>query len=195
MNPLFLAADIAGIGILAFAMFLRRHGRRDMIVSFLVVNIAVFAVSAALSVSTVAAGLGLGLFGVLSIIRLRSEELGQHEVAYYFAALSLGLISGISALDAQWVLGLMALVLGALYLGDHPRFTRGSTRQELLLDRAFTDQVMLQAHLESTFGGEIIDVAVRKIDLVNDTTLVTVRRATSRRLRTSEVTRDPAVAR
>lgn len=41
-------------------------------------------------------GLGLGLFGVLSIIRLRSSEISQHEVAYYFASLAIGLISGMA---------------------------------------------------------------------------------------------------
>ena len=35
-------------------------------------------------------GLGLGLFGVLSIIRLRSSEPSQEEVAYYFVALAMG---------------------------------------------------------------------------------------------------------
>jgi len=176
MNPVFLAADLVAITLLVFAMFVPRHGRRDMVVSFLVVNIAVFAVAAALSVSTVAAGLGLGLFGVLSIIRLRSEELGQHEVAYYFAALSLGLIGGLSALEAPWVGGLMVLVLAALFVGDHPALTRGSVRTDLVLDRAHTDEVGLRAHLERLFGGTVDDVAVRKIDLVNDTTWVTVRR-------------------
>ena len=46
--------------------------------------------------TTVGAGLGLGLFGVLSIIRLRSNEIAQHEIAYYFAALALGLLAGLS---------------------------------------------------------------------------------------------------
>jgi len=174
MNPIFLAADLVAITLLA-TLFVTRHGRRDMVVSFLVVNIAVFAVAAALSVSTVAAGLGLGLFGVLSIIRLRSEELAQHEVAYYFAALSIGLIGGLSALEAPWVVGLMALVLAALAIGDHPGFTGRTTRQDLLLDRAHTDDLSLQAHLESLLGS-VSDVTVRKIDLVNDTTQVSVRR-------------------
>lgn len=186
MNPIFLAADLVAIALLV-AMFLPRHGRRDMIVSFLVVNIAVFAVASALSVSTVAAGLGLGLFGVLSIIRLRSEELAQHEVAYYFAALSIGLIGGLSALEAPWVLGLMALVLSALFLGDHPALTRGSLRQDMILDRAFTDRTALQAHLESLLGVDVIDVKVVRVDLVNDTTLVTVRTATRPSARTRQL--------
>lgn len=46
--------------------------------------------------SAIGAGLGLGLFGVLSIIRLRSNEIPQHEVAYYLAAVALGLLAGLA---------------------------------------------------------------------------------------------------
>ena len=40
-------------------------------------------------------GLGLGLFGILSIIRLRSDQITQEEVAYDFVALALGLVNGL----------------------------------------------------------------------------------------------------
>lgn len=179
MSLVFLAANVVAITLLVFAMFVPRHGRRDMVVSFLVVNIAVFAVASALAVSTVAAGLGLGLFGVLSIIRLRSEELTQHEVAYYFASLALGLIAGLGAVDMVWGVGLMALVLAALFIGDHPALARRTTRHELLLDRAHSDDAALRAHVESLLGGTITDIAVHRIDLINDSTLVTVRRSPS----------------
>ncbi len=193
MNWIYLVADLIAISLLVFAMFVPRHGRRDMVVSFLVVNVAVFAVSAALSVSTVAAGLGLGLFGVLSIIRLRSEELTQHEVAYYFAALALGLISGLSALDTVWVSGLMALILAALFIGDHPRLTRTTTSQLLVLDHAYTDPTALQAHVERLLGGTIVSLKVEKVDLINDSTIVHVRstgpRVPSTQAPAAEVTR------
>ena len=39
-------------------------------------------------------GAGLGLFGVLSIIRLGSAELDHEEIAYYFAALAFGILAG-----------------------------------------------------------------------------------------------------
>ena len=66
------------------------------------------------------AGLGLGLFGVLSIIRLRSSSLAQGEVAYFFAALALGLLGGIQTAPIGMVAALMGTVVAALWVGDHP---------------------------------------------------------------------------
>ena len=86
MNYPLFAVDLTAIGALAFALYYPRHRRKDLAVALLGVNIGVFAVTTALSTATVGAGLGLGLFGVLSIIRLRSTELSQVEVAYYFTS-------------------------------------------------------------------------------------------------------------
>lgn len=175
MSPVLLAADLVAIAVLVFGLFVPRHHRRDLVVAFLVVNVAVLAVMATLSATAVGVGVGLGLFGVLSIIRLRSEELRQHEVAYYFAALALGLLAGSSGLSAWLVAGLMALVLGALFVGDHPRISRGSTRQQLVLDRAHSDDDLLRAHVGSIVGDGIQSLTILRTDLVNDTTTVDVR--------------------
>lgn len=175
MSPVLLAADLVAIAVLVFGLFVPRHHRRDLVVAFLVVNVAVLAVMATLSATAVGVGVGLGLFGVLSIIRLRSEELRQHEIAYYFAALALGLLAGSSGLSAWLVAGLMALVLGALFVGDHPRISRGSTRQQLVLDRAHSDDDLLRAHVGSIVGDGIQSLTILRTDLVNDTTTVDVR--------------------
>lgn len=170
-----LAADVVAVLVLTFALFVPRHGRRELVVAFLGVNIGVLAVTTALGTGTVGAGLGLGLFGVLSIIRLRSEELAQHEVAYYFAALALGLIGGLLSAPS-WLSGaLMLAVLLSIYVGDHPRVVGKGRTQEVLVDRAFTDESGLVAHLEGLLGARVEDVSVRRTDLVNDTTLVRVR--------------------
>ena len=88
-----IAIDLIAAAILTFGLYYRRHHRRDLLVAFLGVNVGVLAVTIVLAGSAVGTGLGLGLFGVLSIIRLRSSEIGQREVAYYFSALAIGLVS------------------------------------------------------------------------------------------------------
>lgn len=170
-------ANIVAISILVFGVDLPRHHRRDLTVAYLGVNIGVLAVSMALLDSAVAAGLGLGLFGVLSIIRLRSDELAQHEVAYYFSALALGLLGGLST--GGWTsYALMALIVTVLAVADHPRFLSGMRRQLVTLDRAITDDHLLTATLEQRLGGRVLGCTVQRVDFVNDTTLVEVRWST-----------------
>lgn len=175
MSLALVAADLVAITLLVFGLFVPRHQRRDLVVAFLTVNIGVLAVTTTLSAVSVSMGVGLGLFGVLSIIRLRSEELTQHEVAYYFAALALGLLGGTSALSIYWGAGLMAAILAALFIGDHPLISKASVRQQLVVDRAYDNPAELRAHVERVIGGEVTNLQVIKTDLVNDSTVVDVR--------------------
>jgi hypothetical protein len=172
---LVVLADLAAIAVLTFGVYFPRHHRRDLVVAFLGVNIGVLATAMVLGSSTVGAGLGLGLFGVLSIIRLRSDEIAQHEVAYYFAALALGLLAGLGGTLTPLVGGLMLLIIGALYVGDHPRMFRRYRQLTVQLDVAYTDEDALRAHLEMMLKGRVVNVSVKHVDLVNDTTLAEVR--------------------
>jgi hypothetical protein len=183
MNQLMLyAVDLVAVAILTFALYFPRHRRRDLIVAFLGVNVGVLAVSATLSASAVAAGLGLGLFGVLSIIRLRSSELSQTEVAYYFASLALGLLGGLgTSADGLGIAG-SGLILLVMALGDHPRLFSRHHSQLVVLDRGITDHAHLVGHLEQLLGARVHAVSVQRLDLVNDSTWVDVRYSEARRL-------------
>lgn len=170
-----IAADLVAILVLVFGLYVPRHRRRDLVAAYLGVNVGVMAVSAALLDSAVSAGLGLGLFGVLSIIRLRSDELAQHEVAYYFSALALGLLSGLSVGPLWLTTALMAAIVAVMWLGDHPRLLSRSRRQVMVLDRAFDTEAPLVAHLEERLGASVQGVTVQRVDHVNDSTWVEVR--------------------
>ncbi|MFF2840736.1 DUF4956 domain-containing protein [Paenarthrobacter sp. NPDC057981] len=178
MNTIILiAADLIAITVLTLALYLRRHRRRDLVVSYLGMNVGVLAVATALSGSAAGVGLGLGLFGVLSIIRLRSTELAQHEVAYYFSALALGLIAGIGVQPLWLTLSLMALVLLVMFIGDNPAVLPAYRHQTVVLDRAISDENQLTARLEEVLNGTVHSATIQELDLVNDKTIVDVRYA------------------
>ncbi|GAA2228323.1 DUF4956 domain-containing protein [Herbiconiux moechotypicola] len=174
-QALLVAIDLVAVGILTFGLYFRRHHRRDLVVAFLGVNVGVLAVSMVLGSSTIGAGLGLGLFGVLSIIRLRSDEIAQHEVAYYFSALALGLLAGLTSTVTVLTVSLMALILVVMFIGDNHALFPRYRQQTVVVDRAYTDEAALTAHLEQLLGGRVRQVQVKSLDLVNDTTLVDVR--------------------
>ncbi|WP_447006781.1 DUF4956 domain-containing protein [Saccharothrix isguenensis] len=177
------AIDICAVALLVFGLYFPRHRRRDLVVAYLGVNVGVLAVASALSASNTGAGLGLGmaLFGVLSIIRLRSTELDQHEVAYYFSALALGLLGALGTTSMWLNAGLMALIVLVMFLGDHKRLFRHYRHQVLVLDTAMTDHVALVAHLEQLLHARVHAVNVQRLDLVNETTVVDVRYALTAR--------------
>lgn len=169
------AIDLVAITVTVFALYFPRHRRRDMVVAYVVVNVGVLAVADVLASSEINAGLGLGLFGVLSIIRLRSAELDQPEIAYYFAALALGLLGGLADTSGWLTSALMAGIVVALAVGDHPRLFGGYRVQAMTLDRAFTDEDALVRHLGEMLGARIHRVRIRRVNLVDDTTAVEVR--------------------
>ena len=182
-----ICIDIVALAVLVGALYIPRHGRRDLVAAYIGVNVGVLAVTLLLSnAQGLGAGLGLGLFGVLSIIRLRSTALAQGEVAYFFAALALGLIGGM-ATSLGLTSILMALVLAALFVGDNPRLMRRNRNQVVTLDRAISDEAELAGRLGELLNAKVLNLDVQRLDLVNDTTVVDVRYQLYRPLPQAEV--------
>lgn len=174
-DALAIAIDLVAITVLAYGIYFRRHRRRDMVLAYLALNVGIMAVSTALANATVGAGLGLGLFGVLSIIRLRSWELTHEEIAYYFVSLTMGLLAGVD-LDPAWLGPVLTVALVAvMFVGDHPRVLTRYRRQVVTLDAAYTDEAEIKRRLERLLGAEVHHLVVTKLDLVRDTTTVDVR--------------------
>jgi len=188
----YIGADLVALAFLVGALYIPRHGRRDLVAAYIGVNVGVLAVTLLLSTSdNVGAGLGLGLFGVLSIIRLRSSSLAQGEVAYFFAALALGLLGGIKS-HLIIVAILMALILASLWVGDHPALMRRNRNQVVTLDRAISDENELITELEDLLGAHVRSVDLKSLDLVNDTTIIEVHYRLRPRSRAARPTQPPA---
>ena len=160
-----MAFDVAAIAVLGFGIYFPRYRRQDLLLSYIVFNLGVLAVMVALTDTEVGLGIGFGLFGILSIIRLRSSELEQQEIAYYFAALVLGLVNGVG-LEPAWLAPAVSIaLLAALYFVDHPRVHPRYRNQAMTLDRAFTDETALRHFLEGLLGASISHLVVKRVDL------------------------------
>jgi len=172
---LLVLADVVAICVLTFILYFPRYRRRDMVLALIGINVGILSVAIVLSESDISAGLGLGLFGVLSIIRLRSSELGQEEIAFYFAALALGLLGGIP-IDPEWMnLLLMGVLLATLFFAGHPALFPRARHHKVTLDSAISDDAQLRAHLETLLDASVTHTKVRRLDFVKDITEVEVR--------------------
>lgn len=171
-----LGLDLAAICLLTFAIYYPRHRRRDLVPAYLALNVALFTVVAALAEVGGSGGtaLGFGLFGVLSIIRLRSDSVQHEEVAYYFTTLVLGLLCGLPHLSLALAATLSAVLLLVVYVADHPRLFARSRRTVVTLDAVHRDPAALRADLARRLG-EPYHWTVMEVDFVRDLTVVDVR--------------------
>jgi hypothetical protein len=173
-----LLIDVVAVVVLAFAIYLRRHRRRDLVMAFTCLNAALFTVVQALSWVSATAGLalGFGLFAALSIVRLRSEELRYSEVAYFFSALALAIVNGLGVGNPLGAIALSAIVLGAVWAVDRPQARPAAPRRtELVLDDVYADEAALRVELERRLGAQIVAVSIEQVDYVRESTRVDVR--------------------
>jgi hypothetical protein len=169
-----LLIDVVAIGALAIGLFWRRHLRRDLVVLYVVFNVGLFAAVVVISEGEVAAAVGFGLFAVLSIIRLRAEQLSYAEIAYFFAAIVLGLVAAVDIGDPAGNALLSALILAAPALIDHPRVLRDNHRMELTLERVIDDTDDLRDEVQRRVGARVVAMEILDLDYVREVTRVQV---------------------
>jgi Domain of unknown function (DUF4956) len=179
-----LITSAVALCVLTFGMYIPRHHRGDLAAAYLVIGVGLAMIMLTLrQATTLGAGFGLGILGVLSVFRLRSIEIDHHDVAYFFATLSIGIIGGLTA-EPMWLTPVLcAGLLVALFVTDHPRFSSANQRQVVLLDRVYSDQQELKSALSTLLRAHIHRADVRRLDTLRQTTLVDVRFRPDRGLR------------
>jgi hypothetical protein len=170
-----LAVDIVAIFLLAYVLYFRRHRRTDLLLGYVGLNVGIFSTMSVLTSVRLDIALGFGLFAILSIIRLRSSTVTQQEVAYYFVALVLGLVNGLSLDDLGLVVAVNVLLLAAMALVDSRLLRDRSRRLDITLDTVHPDEASLVADLERRLGGKVVHHQVNEVDWSRNTMLVDVR--------------------
>jgi len=167
--------DVAAISALVYGIYLPRHRRVDLVVVYALFNLGLFLAIVVITNGDVTLGIGLGLFAVLSMIRLRSETFDNRELAYFFVALVLALVTAIDLGSLPLAGALAAVGLIAAWAVDHPRLSPATRRLEVTLELVFTDQGALTRHLEERLNARVVEVSVLEIDYVREITRAAVR--------------------
>lgn len=170
------AIDIVVITVLTYGLYFRRHQRRDLTLGFVGVNIGLFAVAAFTATTSISIGFGIGLFALLSVIRLRSTVASQEEIGYYFVALVIGIVNGLAA-DDSWGTALLlnAMLLAVMFVADHPRLLPYAERCVLVLDRTQRSPQRLKERVQDELGFEVTQLRVLEVDFASGRTRVDAR--------------------
>jgi hypothetical protein len=187
-----LVVDLVAISVLTYAVYFRRHRRRDLTLGLMGINVGLFAVSSFTATTSISIGFGIGLFALLSVIRLRSTVTSQEEIGYYFVALVIGIVNGLAVGD-QWSIAitLNVVLIGVMFVADHPRMLRSAERQMVVLKGARHSLESLVPRLEDKLGYEVTKVYVLEVDYRHRRTVLDVRFRTDHPVTRRERTESP----
>jgi hypothetical protein len=169
-----IALDLFAISYLVFGLFYRINRRNDLVLVYLACNVGLFSVLTVLSFSPLSTAVGFALFGVLSIIRLRSFEYTHAQIAYFFMSLSVALICAIDLSTLTLPAMLLTLLLIVMTLVESKGFRERTGNMSITIDQVIIDETALKNHVSEILQAQIISCNVMAVNTLQETMLLQV---------------------
>lgn len=170
--------DIAAALLLVFGMYYRRHHDKALVTTAVMFNFSAFAVLIVLSSVNFGVAAGFGLFAILALFRLRSEEFDKIEISYFFGAIAIALVCSVLGTTLPFVIVVVVFLLLGAYVLDHPRMLRSVDGIRITLDkidhRALSDVTAMREDLGKRLGVEVTYYQIKALDYVNETARINV---------------------
>ncbi|HLQ86256.1 MAG TPA: DUF4956 domain-containing protein [Salinisphaeraceae bacterium] len=182
-SPLFellvrFTVDVIAMLLLIFGMYYRRHHDKELVTTAAMFNFAVFSVLIILSSVEFGVAVGFGLFAILALFRLRSEQFDKIEISYFFGSVAIAVICSIQGTTLPLVITVVGFLLLGAYMLDHPRVLDSVDGIKITLDQidghALSDVNTMRADLTRRLGVEVIYYRIISFDYVNDTARINV---------------------
>jgi Domain of unknown function (DUF4956) len=170
-----LGLDVLAMLLLVGWLYRRRLAAPEMALVFVALNVGLLAAVMTIGSGDFPTGIGFGLFGLLSLVRLRSAAFTLKDVAYTFIALVLALVNGLPERNLVLVVFLDVILLGAVWLVDDSRTGAPTQAMRMMLDRALTAPADVSAEVTARLGSAPVSVSIEDVDYIRDTTRVVVR--------------------
>lgn len=164
-------------------LYYKKSRRRDFYFTFMLISLAIFFlvffmifVLEDMKAKT-SIGIGIGLFGIFSIMRYRTDAMPVREMTYLFVIISLSVVNAIAAsVSIVELLVTNIIVVAAIWLCEHrlklePSKLVQYDRLELIKPDRSED---LKADLEMHLGLKVRKVEVGAIDMLRDMAVLRV---------------------
>jgi len=173
---------IAGLLTLFFSIgiafyYYQKFFRRDLAMSIVVFSLLIFCIVYFVSFEN-NLGLGIGLLGILSIIRLRSTPENLTDISFIFYSISLGLLNAsISDLQPLFIVDLI-LTLLLILLSSSFFFKKNLVQTQIVFDEIFFDKLnnknLLKKEIKKKYHVDAVDIRVNKIDYLKDSVILDI---------------------
>ena len=173
-----MAIDVIAMGLLIFGMFYRRYRDKELSTAASLFNIFTFAVLSILSSVEFSVAAGFGLFAILALFSLRSEQITKIEITYFFGSIAIAVISSVNGTSLGLVVAVAVFVLLAAWIIDHPKMLKSVSSAKLTLDRIephiLNDHAQMRADLSERLGVEVMTFQIVELNYVNDLARINV---------------------
>ena len=166
------AINTAAVSLLIFAMYYRRYRDRELATTASMFNIFAFAVLTILSNVQFSLAAGFGLFAILALFSLRSEQIEKIEFAYFFGAIAIAVICSVTGTSLMFVMMVTGFVLAAAWVLDHPSMMKSAHGAKLTLDaidpEILSDTERTRRVLSERLGVDVMTFQIIELNYVND---------------------------
>ena len=170
--------NLIAMSLLIFGMYYRRYRDRQLVTAATLFNVFVFAVLQILSSVEFGIAAGFGLFAILALFTLRSEQISKVEIAYFFGSIAIAVICSVQGTTTPFVLATLGLTLLGAYVFDHPFMLQSADSIKITLDHideyALSDPEAMKASLTEKLGVEVMSYQIISFDYVNELARINV---------------------
>lgn len=178
-----LAITLVSTWIIVDRLYYRKSHRRDFYFTFMLISMAIFFIVFFMIFvledmkSKTSIGIGIGLFGIFSIMRYRTDAMPVREMTYLFVIIALSVVNAIAdsvsltellLTDAIFILSIWTL---EKRLRQQPSKLVQYDRIELIVPQRREELV---ADLRERLGLDITRVVVGSVDMLRDSAIVKV---------------------
>ena len=164
--------NVAAMMVLVFGLYYRRYRDKELVIAAAMFNIFTFVVLTVLSSVEFGIAAGFGLFAILALFTLRSEQISKIEISYFFGSVSIAVICSIQGTTYYFIALVAALLLLSAYVIDHPKVLRSVHQVGITLDRidghVLSDPLVMREALSLRLGVDVMSFQVMSMDYIND---------------------------
>ena len=164
-------------------LYYRKSRRRDFYFTFMLISVAIFFIVFFMIFvledmkGKTSMGVGIGLFGIFSIMRYRTDAMPVREMTYLFVIIALSLVNAVSVNVPLFEVILTNLIISAavwlceLHIKTRPTRLVQYDRIELITPARRPELI---ADLEKRLGVKVTKVDVGSIDFLRDMAMIRV---------------------
>jgi hypothetical protein len=173
-----IAIDVVAMTGLIFGLYYRRYRDKELVTAASMFNIFAFGVLTVLSSVEFSVQAGFGLFAVLALFTLRSEQISKIEITYFFGSIAIAVICSVHGTTIPFVLGVAGAVLVGAWILDHPKILASSDGVKITLDKidhdALSNPGRMNSDLSDRLGVKVMSYQIISLDYVNDMARINV---------------------